>query len=270
MNGNDTQVLTFDPNGGLIKIETSGLNRAMLFGDGIFETIIFWHGGIRFAKEHQERLNKGMNLLKMIPSGLTIQHIEQYIKRNFPDEKQLRIRWNVYRIGLGKYTPLDHHTKDQVLIQSLNQPSKIKKKSYISTTISISPSPWSKCKTLNGLPYVMANIEREELAMDEVILLDDKGFISEAGSANIFWVKGNVFYTPSLSCNCIAGVGRKKIIETLEEAGHTVIEGRFTVEELLEAEQVFTSNVTGIAYIAKLGSKSFLTTPLPKVEQVFE
>ena len=105
--------------------------------------------------------------------------------------------------------------------------------------------------------------------MDEVILLDDKGFVSEAGSANIFWVKENVFYTPSLACNCIAGVGRRKIIEALGKAGYTVVEGEFTVEELLEANQIFTSNVTGIAYLANLENRSYDTRIIPVAEQLF-
>src|SRR5690554_623129 len=268
MDGNDTQLLIFSLGKGLIETDNLGIDRAALFGDGVFETMVYKNGRIRFLKEHGERLEAGLKTLKIEPSSLSIGQLEELLQAQFT-EKDLRIRWNVFRSGLGKYTPMSNGAKDLIVVQDLDKPIKIKGHAYVSTTIAISPSPWSHCKTLNALPYVMANIERKELGMDEVILLDDKGFVSEAGSANIFWLTENVFYTPSLACNCIAGVGRRKIIEGLRKAGHILIEGQFTFKELLEAEKVFTSNVTGIAYIGSLENRSYDTRLLPEVEQLF-
>ena len=270
MNGNNTIILKFSSKEGLVTADAGGVNRAFLFGDGIFETMIFKNNKIRFAKEHEERLSLGLQKLKISPSGLRIVDLEDYLKQDFPEESELRIRWNVYRGGSGKYTPLDNRAQDLVLIQALDEPVKIKNKAYISKDISTSPSPWSRCKTLNSLTYVMANIERKEFDMDEVILLDDRGYVSEAGAANIFWVKENVFYTHSLSCNCIAGVGRRKIIETLLIQGIAIIEGRYLAEELLTADQVFTSNVTGIVYIKHLEDHIFNTEAIPLLDRLFE
>ena len=254
---------------GLSKALADHVNRAAFFGDGLFETMVFTNGRIRFSKEHGERLEAGLKTLNINSSGLSIDHLENLVQAQATDKKDLRIRWNVFRSGLGKYTPMSNDARDLIFVQDLDASMKVKKRAYVSTTITIPPSPWSHCKTLNALPYVMANIERKEMGMDEVILLDDKGLVSEAGSANVFWVKEDIFYTPSLACNCIAGVGRRKIIEALGKAGYTVVEGEFTVEELLEANQIFTSNVTGIAYIAELGLRSYSTASIPYLEMVF-
>ena len=35
-------------------------NRAFLYGDGLFETIIFDNGSLRFFEDHWERLTKGI------------------------------------------------------------------------------------------------------------------------------------------------------------------------------------------------------------------
>ena len=269
MNETETHFYRYSPSLDLNMVGHDQVNRAAFFGDGIFETMVYLNGSIRFLKEHQERLTLGMKTLKINRSGLSIERLQQFLNSRYGNKKSLRVRWNVFRGGLGKYTPLNNDATDLILVQELEAPVEVKNQSYISSAFSISASPWSHCKTLNALSYVMANIERKERGMDEVILLDDKGCVSEAGSANIFWVKNGVFYTPSLSCNCIAGVGRRKILETLEEDGHTVIEGRFTVEKLLEAEQVFTSNVTGIAYIAALEQRSYSTTPIPYLHRLF-
>ncbi|MEX2593175.1 MAG: aminotransferase class IV [Anditalea sp.] len=270
MHGFNTVFLQKLAKEGFTKAESCLANRAAFFGDGVFETMIFSKGKIRFAGEHEERLNLGLNLLKIESSSVTVQELEEFIKQNFSQEKPFRIRWNVYRGGLGKYTPVGHQAVDLIIIQSLDKPDKIKPNAYISKNVSIFPSLWSHCKTLNSLPYVMANIERMEKGMDEVILLSEKGLISEAGAANVFWKKEDVFYTPSLSCNCIAGVGRRKIMEVLKNEGIDMVEGEFLVEDLMAADQVFTSNVTGIAYIACLENQFFDTKPLPLLERLFE
>ena len=263
-------ILKFSSEQGLITGDPEGINRALLFGDGIFETMVFKNNRIRFAKEHEERLTLGLQQLKIRPSGLRMVDLEEYVKKKFREESELRIRWNVYRGGLGKYTPINNQAQDLILVQTLEEAAKIKNKAYISKEISTSPSPWSYCKTLNSLTYVMANIERKEVGMDEVILLDIKGFVSEAGAANIFWVKDGVFYTPSLSCNCIAGVGRRKIIETLLLQDIDIVEGQFLAEELLAADQIFTSNVTGINYIENLEYRQFNSKPIPFLDRMFE
>lgn len=265
----ETQLFLYSPTYGLEEGDPLLMNRAMFFGDGIFETMVYTNGRIRFSKEHEDRLTLGLQTLKIRPSGLSIKQLEEFLRDQLADKIGLRVRWNVFRSGLGKYTPTSHDATDLIFVQDLVQTVRIKNCAYISRAIAIPSSPWSHCKTLNALPYVMANIERKELGMDEVILLDDKGFVSEAGSANIFWVKENIFYTPSLVCNCISGVGRRKIIEGLGKAGHMVIEGEFTVEELLGAEQIITSNVTGVAYIAEIGHRSYSTASIPNLERVF-
>lgn len=254
----------------LTKADYGLANRAAFFGDGIFETMIFSKGKIRFAGEHEERLNWGLKLLKIEPSSLTVLDLEKFVTQNFTQEKTLRIRWNIYRKGLGKYTPEGHQAEDLIMIQTMDKPVKLKSKAYISKKINIPSSFWSQCKTLNSLPYVMANIERIERGMDEVILLSDKGFVSEAGASNVFWKKEDVFYTPSLSCNCIAGIGRRKIIEVLNKKSMDIVEGEFSIKDMMAADQIFTSNVTGVAYLAGLENQSFDTKPLPLLEGLFE
>lgn len=269
MNAFRTVVFQSVQGGGLAKVSEKLVNRASLFGDGVFETIIFSSGKIRFAREHEERLQMGLHILKIEPSGLSVLYLENFLQRTFPAQKDLRIRWNVYRGGLGKYTPESNMAEDLILVQSHSKPVKIKQKAYICRKIQVPPSCWSHCKTLNSLPYVMANIDRVEKKMDEVILLSEKGMVSEAGAANIFWKKGNDFYTPSLSCNGVAGVGRRIIMEKMKKEGVHLTTGEFQVEDLMNADMIFTSNVTGIAYIARLENQTFDTQPLHFLEGLF-
>ncbi|PSL06343.1 branched-chain amino acid aminotransferase [Cecembia rubra] len=246
-------------------------NRGFLFGDGLFETMVLIHGKIRFNDQHSERLSQGLDQLGIDRDKIsTLDQIEEKINELTFRSSILRVRWNIFRSGMGKYAPEDNFSSESLIIQTFQKAPAIKFNAYISSAFRLPETPWSHCKTLSALPYVMAGQERSSLDMDEVILKNTKGFISEAGASNVFWVKNGIYYTPSLSCSCIAGIGRNRVIQRLKDTGKMIIEGEFQESELLVAEKVITTNVTGASYIFKIGEVKFDTTPDPWIESVFE
>jgi hypothetical protein len=48
------------------------------------------------------------------------------------------------------------------------------------------------------------------------------------------------------------------------------MEGEFLPFELLQADKVFTSNVTGISYLENIGESKFDINPDDLIEQVFD
>jgi branched-subunit amino acid aminotransferase/4-amino-4-deoxychorismate lyase len=246
-------------------------NRGFLFGDGLFETMVFTKGKIRFGTQHIERLEEGLRSLALETEGLSqLSDIEVLLNEIWGETKNLRVRWNVYRAGLGKYTPEVNQVLESLQIHTFHQTPKIKEKAFFSQNIHIQKTPWSHCKTLSALPYVMANQERKSKGLDEVILTTPDGFICEAGAANLFWVKSGHYFTPSLDTGCIAGVGRSKILNYLEENNIPVSEGLFKMEDLLKADQILTSNVTGISYLQSLENKDFDTNREKGLDSIFE
>jgi branched-chain amino acid aminotransferase len=246
-------------------------NRGFLFGDGLFETMVYSNGKIRFGSEHLERLNEGLKILSIEKEGLSkLNEIENLLQEIWGNKKSLRVRWNVYRSGLGKYTPEENHVLESLQVQSLFPTPKQKEKAYFSKYVLIQKTPWSHCKTLSALHYVMANKERKSKGFDEVILNNTDGFVCEGGSSNIFWVKNGQYFTPSLDAGCIAGVGRRKIISYLKENNILVSEGLYRMDELLLSDQIFTSNVTGISYIKSIDDKVFDTQINEGLAAIFE
>ncbi len=244
-------------------------NRGINFGDGVFETMVYDGHQIRFEKEHQNRLFLGLTTLGISKDQIDFEGIKDFLSHHFKGKK-LRVRWTIFRAGLGKYTPLE---KDSVQILSVESflPAPVKKeKAGISDQVRLTFSKWSPCKTLNAIPYVLAGLERQQNGWDEIILLDQRGMVSEAGASTIFWEKNGQIFTPSLSCGCIAGVSRAVIIEKLAHAGVSISEGEFPLEALLAAEKVWTSNVTGISYLESIGSSKFSTEPVRFIQQIFD
>lgn len=262
MNGNNTVFLFKGLDSNWSERPENFHNRGFLFGDGLFETMVLYYGKIRFGEFHHERLLEGCRILKLEVSELSaIDMIESELVRRFGTEIALRVRWNVFRGGEGKYTPECNLLSESLQIQIFQPSPKIKQKAYFSDSIFVPKSPWSHCKTLSALTYVMANIERKSKAMDEVFLCNIDGYVSEAGTSNIFWIKDGNYYTPSLDCSCIAGVGRRITIERLKAASISITEGKFLPDQLLESDYVFTTNVTGVNFIKQIGGRSYQTDP---------
>ncbi len=242
-------------------------NRAMNFGDGLFETMIFDRDHIRFSNHHLSRLHHGLEVLNLEGSNIDYESLESILNQNYPGQK-LRVRWNVFRSGSGKYTPQSSQIDQTLQISTFISAPHVKKAAFISDKIRLFPTAWSGCKTLNSLPYILANQERLKVKMDEVILLDHRGFLSEAGSSNLFWRKGEQYFTPSLECSCLNGVARKVILEALIMLDLPIQVGEFLPGELASADQVWVSNVTGISYLGQIDQKEYSTQPL-SIFQIF-
>lgn len=246
-------------------------NRGFLFGDGLFETMVFAKGKIRFANQHTERLLEGSRTLFLETCRISqISEIEGLLLEIWGDKKWLRVRWNVYRAGRGKYTPESRSVLESLQIHTFQPAPKVKEKACFSQNIHIQKTPWSHCKTLSALQYVMANQERNSKGLDEIVLTTQEGFICEAGASNLFWVKSGHYFTPSLESGCIAGIARSMILDNLKKNNISYSEGLFGKEELLLADQVFTGNVTGISYLQSLENKDFDTCREKGLDSIFE
>lgn len=241
-------------------------NRAMNFGDGIFETMMFDGEKIRFFKLHLERLQLGMETLKIAGFSSGFSALESWIREAFPGQR-LRVRWNVFRGGAGKYSPDTDEAVQTLHLQTFTPSPQVKLQTSFAEELVLFPYPWSHCKTLNALPYIIAAQERQVRNLDELILMDYKGKVAEASSSNIFWRKGKKVYTPALECGCIAGVARRAILEKIPRF---VTQGVFGSNELLSADQVWVSNVAGISYLEKINSLEFSTEVWDPLLEIFE
>jgi branched-chain amino acid aminotransferase len=92
----------------------------------------------------------------------------------------------------------------------------------------------------------------------EVIYLDaaEEKYIEEVGAANFFAVIGGKLITPELTGSILPGVTRESVIQLAEEKmGMIVEERRISVEEALNAEEVFCAGTAAI--IAPIGSINY-------------
>jgi len=240
-------------------------NRSFQYGDGIFETMVAENGKIKFLEDHIERLSNGLSILKIEkPTILTHQFLNDLLVKILKKNNYKEIEKNLYRLKLqiwrkpgGLYSPENNEAEFCISIAEFKQKQIEKNNVLFYDEINLSFSTISPLKTCNSLPYIMASLSRKKYNVDDMILSTKDGYISECTSTNIFWIKDDTIFTPSLYTGCIDGIMRKQVINKCSELNINIEIGEYSKDFILDADAAFTSNVTGFHPIKKIEEKNF-------------
>lgn len=209
--------------------------RGFLFGDGVFETCKIFNGQIYNFKSHQKRLKNGLKNLKI---SADIDNLEQnslkLIKKNQIESGILKI--SISRgIGSNGYLPTN---KSKPLIIIWAKKSR-KTPTNITLGISTQQTPIKNIgKTHNSLPYILTKIEAQKDGFFDNVMLSSEGKIAEVSSANIFWVKNGVIFTPDKSCGILNGTIRQKLLQIEPNIKEIAAD----IAELKKADEIFITN----------------------------
>jgi branched-chain amino acid aminotransferase len=239
------------------------------YGDGVFETMKVVRGEIKLGNFHFDRLFNALILLQFsIPEHFSAAYLKEQIlslcARNNLVEVA-RIRLNVFRKNGGLYDPVDH-TPDFV-VETSELPGNSFQLNARGLIIDVyNPArkacdAFSNIKSNNYLPYSMGALHARKNQLDDCLILNSYGRISEATIANVFWIQGNFIFTPPLTEGCVAGVMRRHLLEILPQHGYSVQEQLLSISGLLEANELFLTNaVSGIRWVARFGNKLYTNT----------
>jgi len=100
---------------------------------------------------------------------------------------------------------------------------------------------------------------------DNAVLLDALGNVAELATANIWLVKDGQAITPAPNGCFLNGITRQRIAGLLAEAGVPVIQRRVTYDELLGADELFsTGNYGKVQPIVRIDDRSLQPGPVAK------
>jgi branched-chain amino acid aminotransferase len=241
-------------------------DRGFQLGDGIFETLRVRGGRPTELAEHVARLRRSADGLG-IPLGDEIgRTLEQAIDDLLiaeglggPDG-DASVRITVSRgavLGRGLLPP-DEHPTPTVVVQAWPVPPtpaghlEVGLRLVASAVRRDPESPLSALKTTSRADYVFARREARAAGADDALFLTIDGYLSEATSANLFLVRGEMLATPSLRCAILPGTTRDWILRWAATAGLRPEEGFLTSRDLAEADEAFlSSSVAGILPVTR-------------------
>jgi branched-chain amino acid aminotransferase len=98
-------------------------------------------------------------------------------------------------------------------------------------------------KNFNRMHTHLARLEADRAGTDDVILLDDRGLLTESRGANCFLVRGGTLYTPQ--SGILEGITRQTVFEIAQELGIPADERDLTPYDLYTAEEAFLCSTAG-------------------------
>lgn len=105
-------------------------------------------------------------------------------------------------------------------------------------------SPFAGTKILAWATNLAWYEEAHLRGQDEVVLLNERGEVSECTSANIFAAFGQTVVTPPLSSGCLPGVTRELLLEEVRVDGIRIEERKLRLDDLEAADEVFITSST--------------------------
>ncbi len=108
-------------------------------------------------------------------------------------------------------------------------------------------------------------LEARSRGFDNALVRDMNGNIVETASSNVFLVKDGVVFTPVANRTFLAGITRARVIGLLREAGYEVREATLSIEEFMDADEIFTSgNYSKVAPVNRLDSRELQEGPVAR------
>jgi len=105
-------------------------------------------------------------------------------------------------------------------------------------------APWllPGVKSTSYAVNMAAELEARRRGAEEAIFVDPHDVVLEGTVTNVWWRRADTLITPSLDLGILAGVTRGALLELVPELGYSVEEGAFSLEDVYEADEAFTSS----------------------------
>ena len=209
------------------------MNRALLFGEGLFETI-HWKGRNYKLRKHYERLRSSAEFFGYpFPEyGEFVKEIEKATAGN----KNLYVKYLLLFKGGDYYGDLPEGYETRVIVKELPKvPESVSL--GISSYRRHSRNPVFYHKTTAFLFNVLVKREARRRGFFDGLVLNERGLLTETSSANLLIYKRGKFYTPARESGLLWGT-------TLELLGEEIPlkEEFLSLDFLRDAEGVFILN----------------------------
>jgi branched-chain amino acid aminotransferase len=262
-------MLSINVNGKIFPSDASVIhpdNRSFRYGEGLFETIRLHRGKMPLWNLHWNRLNSSLPQLYFEwPKHFTSSHLQEEVLQLAAKNKctnAARVRITFFKGEGGLWEQPSSNFNYLVQCWPLEQEKFHMNENGIDLGVFEAGrkvcDAFSNLKSNNYLLYVMAAQYAKQQKWNEAIVLNQYGRICDATIANVFFISQNKVHTPQLTEGCVAGVMRSYLLDQLQLAGIEVHEGAYSVEDLLNANEIFLTNAFyGIRWVKNLGNKNF-------------
>lgn len=237
-------------------------DRGYQFADGVYEVVTIVDGRMIDAEGHLDRLWRSLGELRMAapmqraPLRMVMREV---VRRN-------GIHHGILYLQVTRgVAPRDHAFPKNTLpslVMTAKRLSAEKAEKTAEEGVAVITLPdirWARrdIKSVSLLPNVLAKQEAKEQGAYEAFQVDEDGMVTEGSSTNAWIVTGEGrIVTRPTGNSILAGITRASLMRELEENGIEFEERNFSVDELLNAREVFiTSSTSYVLPVVKVDDK---------------
>jgi D-alanine transaminase len=251
----------------LSEAKISPMDRGFLFGDGIYEVIPTYSGSAVGFKGHTSRMAQGLKAIE-IANPYSAEEWQDILTSLVEKNKAFIESGNIgvyFHVSRGTDTKRFHAYPKNIaptvfgFAFEIAPPQPTVKSEARPFKVALQQDKrWQRChiKSTSLLGNVIHYQAGVDAGVNETILYNSQGMITEASSCNVFMVKNGCISTPPLNHELLPGITRAIAIEAFKQAGLVVTETWFSKDELLEADEVWlTSSSKEVAPVVEVDGK---------------
>jgi 4-amino-4-deoxychorismate lyase len=245
------------------EVVCSLLDRALHYGDGLFETMLIARGKVVEFDRHHARLLQGCRLLGIDPpeSARLVMEAEGIVGGR--SDAILKLIVSRPHGGRGYRGPENGEGRSIFLLYE-HSPTPGPRPAIVRwcTTRMARNATLAGIKHLNRLEQVLAQREWWDASIDEGLMLDTEGEVISGTASNVFLVANGALCTPDLRYCGVHGTMRARVLEKARELNLQVIERGLWPEDFEDATEAFVTNaIRGIRPVVQLGDRRWKPGP---------
>ena len=242
----------------------SVFDHGLLYGDGVFEGIRVYDNKVFRLDEHLERLYesaKAIDLTIPLSKDKLKKDTLEAVRRNKLTDAYIRliVTRGIGSLGLNPYIcgpPGIIIIVDKIALYPKELYEKGLALVTVATQRNLPEAVNPRIKSLKYLNNILAKIEAINAGVEEAIMLNSFGLVSECAGDNIFAVRKGILLTPSISMGVLEGITRNDVIRMAREKKIEVKQVVMTRHDLFIADECFlTGSAAEIVPVIKIDGR---------------
>lgn len=262
------------------RARVSALDRGLLYGDGIFDTVRAYDGRPFALEAHLRRLRRtGRRLGLVFPDDASVweRRIVELLRRNHLEDAAVRLTLTRGSGGEGLLPPKRIRPTLLLTARGLDPAFAALQKTGVSVVLlPFHPGLAGLLAGQKTVDYLTAMIGKKmarRRGAFEGIYTAPSGEVFEGTTSNLFLVIGRTLLTPPLRSGVLPGITRALVMRLAREAGLTVRERRLFRADLGRAREAFlTASTIEIMPIRQIDGRRIAATVGPvtgRIQKLF-
>jgi branched-chain amino acid aminotransferase group I len=230
----------------------SVFDSAVQGGDAVWEGLRIYDGKVFMLEEHLDRLMDSAHAMAFenVPSRDYIKNsvFETLNANGMYDESHIRLTLTRgEKVTSGMSPHFNQSGCTLIVLAEWKKPVYNVSGIHLITSSIRRNNPSSldsKIHHNNLINNILAKIEANLAGVDDAVMLDMNGFVSETNATNLFFVKKGSVHTPHAD-SCLPGITRGNVIRICKESGIDIYERNISISEMYTSDEVFTTGTMG-------------------------